>query len=160
MKFVLFNTLAVISGLIFGSVVNMSLISLGTKIIAAPAGVDVSTMESLAQSMHLFEPKHFIFPFLAHALGTLAGAMLAAKIAASYKLIFAMLIGLAFFAGGTSMVLSLPSPLWFNVLDLTLAYLPMAYLGYKVAKKNQPKLNLGWFDFFKQSFSQLTNISP
>lgn len=140
MKTILLNTLAVIGGLIFGSVVNMSLISLGTKLIAAPAGVDVSTMESLAQSMHLFEPKHFIFPFLAHALGTLAGAMLAAKIAVSHQLKFAMVIGLAFLAGGTSMVISLPSPMWFNVLDLVFAYLPMAYLGYKLATKNKAEV--------------------
>ena len=111
MKTILLNTLAVIVGLVFGSVVNMSLISLGTELIAAPAGTDVSTMESLAQTMHLFEPKHFLFPFLAHALGTFAGAMLAAKIAASHQLKIAMVIGIAFLAGGISMVLSLPSPM-------------------------------------------------
>jgi hypothetical protein len=27
--------------------------------------------------MHLFEPRHFIFPFLAHSLGTFAGAFVA-----------------------------------------------------------------------------------
>jgi len=137
MKTILLNTLAVIVGLVFGSVVNMSLISLGTELIAAPAGTDVSTMESLAQTMHLFEPKHFLFPFLAHALGTFAGAMLAAKIAASHQLKIAMVIGIAFLAGGISMVLSLPSPMWFNVLDLVGAYIPMAYIGYKLVSKNK-----------------------
>ena len=44
--------------------------------------------------MHLFEPKHFLFPFLAHALGTFAGAWLAAFIAASYKMRFALGIGI------------------------------------------------------------------
>lgn len=137
MKPIIHNTLAVIAGLIFGSVVNMSLISLGKELIAAPAGVDVSTMQSLAQTMHLFEPKHFLFPFLAHALGTLAGAMLAAKIAISHQMKIAMLIALAFLAGGITMVLRLPSPFWFNVLDLVGAYIPMAYLGYKLATKSQ-----------------------
>jgi hypothetical protein len=64
---------------------------------------------------------------------TLAGAILAAKVAATHKLIIAVVIGLAFLAGGTIMVLSLPSPIWFNALDLIVAYLPMSYLGYKLA---------------------------
>jgi hypothetical protein len=34
--------------------------------------------------MHLFEPRHFVMPFLAHALGTLAGALAAFLIAATY----------------------------------------------------------------------------
>ena len=137
MKTILFNTLAVILGLVFGSVVNMSLVSLGTELIAAPAGTDVSTMESLAQTMHLFEPKHFLFPFLAHAVGTFAGAMLATKIASSHQFKIAMFIGVAFLAGGISMVLSLPSPMWFNVVDLVVAYLPMAYLGYKLVSNKK-----------------------
>jgi uncharacterized membrane protein YqgA involved in biofilm formation len=137
MKTILLNTLAVIVGLVFGSVVNMSLISLGTELIAAPPGTDISTMESLAQTMHLFEPKHFLFPFLAHAVGTFAGAMLAAKVAATHQLKIAMFIGLAFLAGGISMVLSLPSPMWFNVLDLVGAYIPMAYIGYKLVSNKK-----------------------
>ena len=32
--------------------------------------------------MHLFEPKHLVFPFLAHAVGTLVGALVAYLVAA------------------------------------------------------------------------------
>ena len=51
----------------------MGLIMLSGKVIPPPAGSDVATMEGLKASLHLFEPKHFVFPFLAHALGTLVG---------------------------------------------------------------------------------------
>ena len=44
--------------------------------------------------------KNFVFPFLAHALGTLAGAFVAAKIAASHKMRFALAIGFLFLLGG------------------------------------------------------------
>ena len=47
---------------------------MSSSIISPPKGVDVTTMEGLKAYLHLFEPKHFIFPFLAHALGTFAGA--------------------------------------------------------------------------------------
>ena len=62
--------LAVVAGLLIGSVVNMSLIMISASVIPPPAGVDVTTTEGLKASIHLFEPRHFVFPFLAHGLGT------------------------------------------------------------------------------------------
>ncbi|MCJ8321054.1 MAG: hypothetical protein MJK12_15550 [Colwellia sp.] len=136
MKYIMLNSIAILGGLVLGSVVNMGLISLGAELIPPPAGVDVSSMEALEKAMPLFMPKHFVFPFLAHSLGTLAGAVFAAKVAATHKLIIAFVIGLAFLTGGIAMVFSLPSPIWFNSLDLIVAYLPMAYLGYKFVNRN------------------------
>ncbi len=127
--------IAIIGGCILGSAINMGLIMISSSIIPPPPGVDNTTMEGLKASMHLFEPKHFIFPFLAHALGTLAGAFIAAKIAASHKLRFAIIIGLVFLAGGITNVVMLPSPLWFSILDLAGAYLPMAWLAWKLESK-------------------------
>jgi hypothetical protein len=132
---ILRNILAVIVGLVIGSAVNMLFISLNGIVIALPEGADVSTMEGLKESMNLFEPKHFIFPFLAHALGTLVGAFIAAKIAATHKTKFAMSIGVLFLIGGIMMVIDLPAPTWFSTLDLVAAYIPMAWLGGKLAAK-------------------------
>jgi hypothetical protein len=33
------------------------------------------------------------------------------------------------------MVIKLPSPLWFTILDLVGAYLPMAYIAWKLGEK-------------------------
>ena len=131
------NILAVVAGALFGSAVNMGLIMVSGSIIPPPDGADITTMEGLKASMHLFQPKHFIFPFLAHALGTFAGAFLAAKMAATNKLGIAFLIGLIFLAGGIANVFMLPSPAWFSVLDLLGAYLPMAYIAGKLATKKK-----------------------
>jgi hypothetical protein len=131
------NILAVIVGIVVGSVVNMSIINISSSVIPPPNGVDVTTFEGLNATMHLFEPKHFLMPFLAHALGTFFGALAAALIAATYKLKFALSIGFLFLIGGTINVFILPSPLWFSALDLIVAYIPMAYLGGKlIIKKN------------------------
>ncbi|MDO6391696.1 hypothetical protein Q4E40_16290 [Pontibacter sp. BT731] len=132
---ILRNILAVVAGIIVGSMVNMTLISVSGSIVPPPNGADVTTTEGLQATMHLFEPKHFLFPFLAHALGTLAGAFLAATIAATHRFKFAMAIGLFFLAGGIASVLMLPSPVWFTVLDLTVAYLPMAYIAYWLSRR-------------------------
>ena len=123
------NILAVISGLILGSIVNMGIIMISSSIIPPPDGADVTPMEGLKASMHLFQPKHFIMPFLAHALGTCAGAFIAAYIAAGHKMKFALGIGALFLIGGIINVFMLSAPTWFNVLDLVAAYIPMAWLG-------------------------------
>jgi len=134
---ILRNILAVIAGLVVGNLLNGGLVALGPMLIPPPEGAITDTMEGLKASMHLFEPKHFLFPFLAHALGTLAGAWLTAKLAANKHLRLALLIGLFFLIGGSVMVAMLPSPLWFSILDLGVAYLPMAWLGARLSGRSR-----------------------
>ena len=129
------NILAVLTGIGVGSAVNMGIITISGSVIPPPDGVDNTTMEGLKAAMHLFEPKHFLMPFLAHALGTLAGAFLAALIAANHNMKFALGIGVFFMLGGIANVLMLPSPLWFTVLDLGAAYIPMGYVAGKLANR-------------------------
>jgi hypothetical protein len=110
----------------------MCIIMVSGSIIPPPEGVDVTTAEGLKAGLPLFEPKHFVMPFLAHALGTLVGAMIAALVAATHKMKFAIAIGVLFLIGGIANVVMLPAPMWFCVLDLVVAYIPMALLGGKL----------------------------
>lgn len=139
MNLVFRNTLAVIGGLLVGSVVNMTIITLGPMIIDIPEGADFSTPEGLKRSMLLLETKHFISPFLAHALGSLAGAFLAAKIALSHQMKIALVIGVFFSFGGIMMAFLVGGPVWFMVLDVFLAYIPMSYLGGYYARWRKSK---------------------
>ena len=132
---ILKNILAVITGVFIGMAVNMGLIMISGSIIPLPEGVDNTTSEGLKAGMHLFEVKHFIMPFLAHALGTFSGAFVAARLAASHKMKFAIAIGVFFLLGGIASVFMLPSPIWYTVLDLGLAYIPMGLLAGKLASK-------------------------
>lgn len=128
------NILAVIVGLLLGGLVNFAIIMVSGLIIAPPEGVNPGDMESIKAAMEagLYEAHHFILPFLAHAIGTLIGALLAARIAASHKMVFAIVVGAFFLIGGITNVLMLPSPMWFNVLDIVAAYIPMAFIGGKL----------------------------
>jgi hypothetical protein len=125
--------LAVLLGIVVGSVVNMALITVSGKVIAPPLGADVTTTEGLKAAMHLFEPRHFLFPFLAHSLGTFVGAFVAALVASGRSLRVALMVGGFFLLGGIASVVMLPAPLWFSVVDLLLAYLPAAWLGHRFA---------------------------
>ena len=129
------NVLAILAGIAIGSVVNMTLIALGPSLIPPPAGVDVKTAEGLSKAMHLFEPRHFVMPFLAHALGTLAGALAAFLIAATHRARLAYVIGAVFLCGGVAASFMIPAPAWFIALDLLAAYLPMAWLGIQIGTR-------------------------
>tara|TARA_R110002072_G_scaffold293232_3_gene462438 strand:- start:8096 stop:8512 length:417 start_codon:yes stop_codon:yes gene_type:complete len=129
------NILAVIAGILIGGTVNMLIINFSGSIIAPPEGVDTTTAEGLKEGIHLFEPKHFLMPFLAHALGTFVGAFIAALIAATHKMKFAIAIGCVFLLGGIGAVFMIPAPLWYNITDLVLAYTPMAWLAGRWALK-------------------------
>lgn len=130
------NILACLAGIILGNIVNGGLIHISGSIIPPPNGADTTTIEGLKATMHLFGPKHFIMPFLAHALGTLTGATLTAFLSATHKKKLAYGIGTFFLLGGTAAVFMLPSPLWFTIVDLALAYIPMAYIATKIAVRN------------------------
>jgi hypothetical protein len=132
MPSVLRNVLALLVGLVIGGSVNTALIMLSPSLIAPPAGVDVNDAASLAKGMHLFEPRHFVMPSLAHALGTFAGALAAYLVAAAYKIQLAWMIGAVFLCGGVAASFMIPAPAWFIALDLLAAYLPMAWLGIRV----------------------------
>lgn len=125
---VLKNILAVIAGIVIGSMVNMGILMLGSSIIPMPEGVEM-TSQSLKENIHLFEFKHYISPFLAHALGTLVGALISALIAASFKMRFALAIGIFFLIGGIANLIMIAGPAWFAAVDVILAYIPMAWIG-------------------------------
>ena len=131
------NVLAILLGFATGAIVNSALIALGPSLIPPPSGVNVNSAESLNQAMHLFEPRHFVMPFLAHAVGTLAGALAAYLIAGTYKARMAYAIGVLFLCGGVAASFMIAAPAWFIALDLVAAYLPMAWLAARIGARMQ-----------------------
>ncbi len=129
------NALAILAGIFIGGAVNMALVLLSPSIVAPPAGVDLNDAGNLGASMHLFEPRHFVMPFLAHAVGTLAGALAAYLIAATHRRQIAYAIGAVFLCGGIAATFMIPAPKWFVALDLVAAYLPMAWLGVQIGSR-------------------------
>ena len=123
------NILSVFAGILIGSTVNMALIISGGELFPFSNGMDPMNAE-------MWEIKYFIFPFLAHSIGTLAGAFITAKLSSSYHMVFSISIGLFFLFGGIYMVSILPAPFWFICMDLLLAYIPMAWFGWKLSGKN------------------------
>ena len=137
MPIILRNVLAVIAGVVIGAIVNSALVMLGPALVPPPAGVDMTSADGLKEAMPLLEPRHFLMPFLAHALGTLVGALVAYLLAATHKARFAYVIGVVFLCGGIAASFMIPAPAWFIALDLLAAYLPMAWLAVRIGSRMQ-----------------------
>lgn len=140
-KYLLFAG-AVVGGALVGALINGFLVYLGPKLIPPPSGFDLTTLEGLRQAMPHMAPRHFIFPFLAHALGTFLGAAVSSLMVRGQSLWPAMIVGLLFLLGGIVNVVTLPAPAWFSAADLLLAYIPPAFLAglgvCRLTKKRAP----------------------
>lgn len=135
---ILRNILAVLAGLVAGSLVNMALIHLGSALLPPPPGVDVNDVASINAHIGEYSVLQLLAPFVAHALGTLVGAFLTVRLAASHPMALALVIGGFFLLGGIMAVRMIPAaPLWFSALDLVMAYLPMAWWGSRLARPDR-----------------------
>ena len=130
MKTIFNNILALLGGCIFGSAVNMGLIIAGNQLI--PMADGMNPMDAT-----MWEIKYFVFPFLAHAIGTLVGAFIVARYTASYHMVLSLSVGVLFLIGGISMVFIMPAPLWFIIVDISIAYIPMGWLGWKLTGQDK-----------------------
>jgi hypothetical protein len=137
---ILRNILAVIVGAAVAMVVNDLVGSIGGKFLPIPEGIDPNDLESIKANIDLYTPIHFIAPFLAHALGTLGGAIVACLLATSHRMTLAMIVSGFHFMGGITMCYLLSfQPLSFSLLDLAFAYFPMAYIGVKIVERFKKK---------------------
>lgn len=128
------NTLRIILGLFLGlfvgAMVNASFIELGMKIFPYPKGFEFNTPEGM-EAFYSLPLKYYIFPFLAHAIGTLSGCLIALLFVRTYANWVVYTIGSLFLVGGIITVYMINAPLWFDILDLSMAYIPMAWLATK-----------------------------
>lgn len=129
------NILAVVIGFLIGNVVNFAVLSAGHALMPPPAGFDGSSMEGVASTIHLLRPIDFIVPFFAHALGPFAGVLSAMFIAASGRKTIAVILGALFLLGGIAANIMIPAPAWYRVVDLVFAYIPTAWLAWKLSRK-------------------------
>jgi hypothetical protein len=135
---ILKRTIVIILSIFIGAQVNGAFLTLGTNLIPPPKGCNLNTMDGLKAAVPFLEAKHYLFPFLAHSIGTLISAVLITRFLKSQQFVFAMMAGVLFLIAGISMVIMLPgTPIWFILVDLIGAYIPMAYLGYKLAFKSK-----------------------
>ena len=126
MKQSLKNITILILGIIIGMIINIGLIVFGGFVFSPSETFD--PMNAIN-----WDFRYFIFPFLAHSIGTLSGAFITSKLTRNNHMIIPFIVGLYFLSGGIYMATILPAPIWFISLDLILCYIPMAFFGWKIS---------------------------
>jgi len=125
--------LGLVLGVLAGSALNMGLIAIGGVLLPPPEGVDPTDLESIRANIGSYSPLQFVPPFVAHAAGTLVGAVIVTATTRGALLWPALVVGGVFLLGGIAVVAMIPeTPLWFMAVDLGLAYLPMAVFGHRL----------------------------
>lgn len=109
--------------------INGWIISISGNMIPLPEGVDPNDLESIKANIHLYTWKHYIMPYAAHALGTLAAAFIAAKIWVGNKMTSGYVFGGFFLLGGIAAAYMIGTP----PIDIMFAYIPMGWIGAKLA---------------------------
>lgn len=125
--------LAVLLGLVVGSVFVAIGETISSSLYPPPAGLDLTHPEDLSKFIESLPPGAFILVLLAHADGAFAGAAVCQWISKSNSLRGAMTVGTLFLIAGIGNLVTIPHPVWFAVLDL-LIYLPLAWFGGMLAR--------------------------
>jgi hypothetical protein len=132
---ILRNILAVLAGTAACLFLNGLLLDAMMRLIGTPEGFDPNDLSTFT----LLRGKHYLSPFIAHAVPSLVGGAIAAVIAASRRMSMALTVGGLHLVGGIAAAFMIPAPAWFIVVDLVVAYLPMAWLGGRIAMALVPR---------------------
>jgi hypothetical protein len=129
------SILVVLLGWLVGSAVMMALHFATTLIYPLPEGVSLWDMDALRAVAATMPAGAWLLASLEHAIGTLVGAWLAARLAGRSPLIQALIVGALFLLGGVVNLLQLKPPLWW-IWPVDLGLYPVAALiGFILARR-------------------------
>ena len=133
------SIVALICGVIAGSIFNMAIVMLSWVMYPLPDGANTSDPATMKMYIQSLPAQAFLVVLAAHAGGALVGGLVAALIARKWQLVLGAIVGGFFLIGGIMNILSLPCPVWFAVADLVL-YVPCGFLGADWRRAMPPPL--------------------
>jgi len=124
---------AVVLGVVAGSVVNMMLVSVSQMAYPLPDAIDPNDLEALKAYVEAngMAAGALLIVLLAHSGGSLVSGVVCGVIAQRAWYLGATILGVIWMCGGMFMLTVLPSPTWFAVAD-TVLYVPAALLGVRI----------------------------
>jgi MFS family permease len=123
---------AVLLGMFVGVVLSLIMEASSVLLYPPPKDADLSDAETLREFIQTRPPHALVMVMSAYAIGCLAGAMTAARLADEDPHQAAMIVGVLLMVAGIVTIVQRPYPLWFSVTTILL-YLPSAWLGGRIA---------------------------
>lgn len=130
---ILRNIVAVVAGMITGSVVIWLIELLGHSLYPPPEGVDPSDPESVRTIMETIQAGALWMLVLAYAVGALVAGFVAAAVSRDASKNAALITGGVLLIFGLINLLMIPHPVWFWVVSLAV-YVPFSWIGYRISK--------------------------
>ena len=124
--------LAVVAGIIAGSLTVFLLEAIGHLIVPPPPAMDATNLESIRAAMSQMPLSTFVLVLVAWCGGSFVGGLVAAAIARSSGRACALAVaGLIVLSGIISMIM-IPHPIWFWIAGIVLPF-PCALAGARLA---------------------------
>ncbi len=128
------NVLGVLVGIVFAAIATAAVQSINWSLFPFPEGLQMDDTEGMQSYMDALPIGAYIVVLVAHAVGACVGAFVCSIIADTYQKKLSLAIGVFMLFMGLGNLLSLPHPIWFNIVDV-MVYLPAAFLGYRLYVK-------------------------
>ena len=125
------SVFAIIVAVLAAAIIAFSINVIGHYIIPPPEAIDTNDFESIKNNFHLFQWQHFIFPLLAHAVGTFVASYLISSLVAKHKMWFALALGIIFTLASLSLSWRIGHFNWIGIVEIA-QYIPISILGFKV----------------------------
>lgn len=125
--------LAIVAGLITAMLVIFGVEAAGLIFFPPPAGVPLDTEADLARLVAMSPPVAKAWLVFGWALGSFAGAWVAARISRGHRRIAALAVALFIVAGTVMNAMVIAHPPWMNLLGILLP-VPLALLAARLAK--------------------------
>lgn len=130
------NIIAVVVGIVAGSMVNMALILLNSYVLfPMPAGMNMNDPEQMNAYIATLPSSAFLVVLLAHLGQAFVGGWVAARLGASRPILLAMIVGVFTLAGGIFNLMTLDGPTWM-LIELPL-YLVVAWLAGRLEQRRR-----------------------
>ena len=123
--------LAVLAGIVAGSVIIFLTEMLGHTVYPLPEGIDIKNPESIKDYIETAPVGAFLMVILGWVFGSLTAGFVATIIAPDDYARYGMICGVILLAMGIANMAMIPHPAWMWVLGI-LVFLPFAWLGYKL----------------------------
>ncbi|MBL8857602.1 MAG: hypothetical protein JNL28_03735 [Planctomycetes bacterium] len=137
---ILMVIVGIIIGVVVGSAVMMGIHFASLQVYPLPEGIDLFSSEPdmrkrLVEWMATLPIGAWLWAWLAHAVGCLAGAVVAMFIAGRRSMLPALVVGAWFTFGGVLNAIQMEAPVWFYFIDWPI-YLLGAYAVGKSLRRS------------------------
>jgi hypothetical protein len=128
------SILGIVLGIVLAVVAIFGIQAVAMIVYPMPEGTDMNNPESLKAALAAMPAGAFVLLLVGYAVGTLAGAWLAATIARRAPVVHGLIIGVFFLLGNLINVSRLPHPVWYVVVSIVM-FLPLAFVGARLAAR-------------------------